>query len=276
MRLSRGASPCTAVLTACMLLSACATPYRAPGQYAQSADSATSGCRQAPALCRPQPGEQLATIPPVSGPASAAISLGAAARVVQTLIEATLDARIHQALKECADQARSDVMYQHFQRSPTREECLEVVDHDKQGQPVTRAMLLGREQHKAALACAELRLRQLKPGGFTVSPRYRHDPSTGLTRFIPPEEVKALLEQGRAAELLGTIEPDLVIHLPGQPLHVQRVFDFKFPCVNTDTPIRWREYPKGHAHQGMSQGRLYKDVLKVDPLRVQPHIGVIQ
>jgi hypothetical protein len=196
--------------------------------------------------------------------------------VVQILIDATLDASIRQALKECADQARSEVMYQHFQRSPTRQECQEVVAYDSQGQPVTRAMLLGREQHKAALACAELRLRQLKPGGFTIAPRYRYDPSTGLTRFIPPEEVKALLEQGRTAELLGTIEPDLVLHLPGQPLHVQHVFDFKFPCVNTDNPIRWRDYPDGHPHQGKSQGRLYKDALKAEPLRVQPHIGVIQ
>ena len=82
-------------------------------------------------------------------------------------------------------------------------------------------------------------------------------------------QVKALLKQGRAAELLGTIEPDLVLHLPGQPLHVQRVFDFKFPCVNTDKPMRWRD-------QVRNQGAAYEEALRVKPSRVQPHIGVIE
>src|SRR5262249_3296722 len=105
-----------------------------------------------------------------SAPHATAIGVAAAAMAVQTLIDATLDHSIRQVLKECADKARSDVMYRHFQRSPTREERMEVVEHDSQGQPVTRAMLLGREQHQAALECAEQRLRQIKPGGFTLSP----------------------------------------------------------------------------------------------------------
>jgi hypothetical protein len=281
MRRPRETSPWTAALAACVLLTACATPYSAPRQYHQAPvlapDSASNFCARYPALCRPQPGEQMPSVPPpISGPQAAALTIAAAAQVVQIAIDATLDARIRQALKECADEARSDVMYQHFQRSPTREECQEVVERDARGESVTRAMLLGREQHQAALECAERRLRQLKPGGFTLSPRYRYNPSTGQTQYIPPEEVKALLEQGRGAELRGTIEPDLVIHLPGNPLQVQRVFDFKFPCVNTDRQIDWRTYPKGHPFENVSQGRLYEEALKVRPMRVQPHLGVME
>ncbi|WP_224247450.1 hypothetical protein [Hyalangium gracile] len=275
-RSRRDASPWPAVLATCVLLTACVTPHSVPRQYAQGLDSGSNGCREAPILCLPQPGEKMATIPPLAGTQATLLSIAAAAKVVQTAIDATLETRIRQALKECADKARADVMDRHFQRSPTREECQEVVEHDAQGQPVTRAMLLGREQHQAALECAELRLRQLKPGGFTLSPRYRYDPSTNETRFMSPEEVKSLLDQGRAAELRGTIEPDLVIHLPGQPLHVQRVFDFKFPCVNTDKPSRWRAHPKGHPHEDISQKDLYERALKVVPKRVQPHIGVIE
>ncbi|MFL5347844.1 MAG: hypothetical protein ACJ8AT_23895 [Hyalangium sp.] len=278
MRLLRVTSPWAAVLTACVLLTACATPYGAPRQYNQapalSPDSASNGCRHAPVLCRPQPGEQLPSIPPASGPQAAALNIAAVAKVVQIAIDATLEGRIRQALTECANTARLDVMYRHFQRSPTREECLEVVEHDAQGQPVTRAMLLGREQHKVALECVEQRLRQLKPGGFTLSPRYRYNPSTGETQFIPPEEVQALLAQGRGVELRGTLEPDLVINLPGNPLQVQLVFDFKFPCVNTGEHSRWRTYPKGHPYANLSQGRLYADALGVQPLLVQPHFGV--
>jgi hypothetical protein len=262
---------------ACVLLTACATPYGAARQYAQATDSGTDGCIRYPALCRPLPGEQMPSVPPpVTGPHVTLLSIAGAAKVVQIFIDATLDGRIRQALEECADKARSDVMYRHFQRSPTHEECLEVVESDAQGQPVTRAMLLGREQHQAALECAEQRLRQLKPGGFTLSPRYRYNPSTGETQFIPPEEVQALLDQGRGAELRGTLEPDLVIHLPGQPLHVQRVFDFKFPCVNTGRPIPWRKYPAGHPKQGSFQGDAYNQALGVEPFRVQPHIGVFK
>jgi hypothetical protein len=266
-----------AVLAACVLLTACATPHGAPGQYEQSLDTHSNFCAKYPARCHPQAVGPMATAQsPLSGPQATALGIAAAAKVVQIAIDATLDERIRKALKECADQARSEVMYRHFQRGPTRDECLEVVESDAQGQPVTRAMLLGREQHKAALQCAQHRLKALKPGGFTLSPRYRFDPDTGQTHFMPSDQVKTLLDQGRSAELLGPNEPDIVVHLPGQPLGVQLVFDFKFPCVNTDTRSAWRRYPQGHPFKGLSQGELYKIVLKVEPFLVQPHVGVFR
>jgi hypothetical protein len=67
-------------------------------------------------------------------------------------LETELEEQIDEALAECADMARSQVMLQHFKdRGPTREECEEVVGHDCRGDPITRAMQLGVEQHKVAL-----------------------------------------------------------------------------------------------------------------------------
>jgi hypothetical protein len=121
--------------------------------------------------------------------------------------------RINEALAECADIARAEVMLKHFQgRRPTHEDCNEEVDTDLRGEPITRAMRLGVEQHRVALQCAEEQLRELKPGGYSLSPRYRYDPVTGKAEYLPPETVKELLRQGRSAELRGTLEPDIVIH----------------------------------------------------------------
>jgi hypothetical protein len=254
--------------------------------YSQSLDTATSGCRQNPALCVPQPGEQLPTVPsppaprppaslppPLSSAQSAALSIGAAGRIVQVAMDATLLARIQEALSMCADTARSEVLLKHFEgRGPTQAECNEVVGTDKRGEPITRAMQLGIEQHKLALQCTLERLSELKPGGFSLSPRYRFDKKTGLTTHIPPEEVNALIAKGRTMELRGTLEPDVVIHT-GNPLRIQTLFDFKFPCVNGGDP-GWRRYPEGSPHQGRDQGTVYQEALGAKPWRVLPRWGV--
>lgn len=104
---------------------------------------------------------------------------------------------------------------------------------DRRGQPITRAMQLGLEQHEVALRCAEEKLSKIKPGGFILSPRYRQDSNTGKTEYLPRKVVEELLRQGRGEELRGTLEPDLVIHEENLR-RVQSVYDFKFPCVNTD------------------------------------------
>ena len=64
-------------------------------------------------------------------------------------------------------------------------------------------------------------------------------------------------EARRSEELRGTLEPDLVI-FEESPRRVQAVYDYKFPCKNTDQPSScWR-------------------ALRVRPARVQPHVGVIR
>ncbi len=273
-----------AMLYAGVCLTACSTaPRRAPRTYAQSTDSATASCGRNPAPCKPQVGEQFPVIPtdpaarpppPLSGSQSAALNLAAVAKVVAVAIDASLEARIRQALSECADEARSQVMLKHFgDRGPTKAECDEkiVTAH---GETITRAMQLGNEQHQVALACAQQRLNGIKPGGFSLSPHYRVDPSTGRAQHIPRDQVDALLNQGRGVELRGTIEPDVVIHT-GNPHQVQAVFDFKFPCVNSGQAPQWRKYPPGHPCHPFDQKRMYEDALDTTPQMVIPRLGVL-
>lgn len=268
---------------ASVVLAACsASRQGTPGQYAQARDSATQTSLSQPQLAVPQVGEKLPVVPPLRPmrpPVAGALGAGAAAGA-QAVIDASkslapeLLERINEALAECADMARAEVMLKHFAgRGPTAQECNEQVDQDSRGEPITRAMKLGVEQHRVASQCAEEKLRELKPDGFSLSPRYRYDPATEKAEYIPREAVRDLLKQGRSAELKGTLEPDIVIHA-GSPHQVQAVYDYKFPCVNTDRKSPWRDYPKGHVHSGGNQRELYEQALKVTPLRVQPHLGV--
>jgi hypothetical protein len=164
-------------------------------------------------------------------------------------------------------------MARHFgTREPTREECNKKVGQDHKGHPITRAEQLGNEQHEAALKCVEKMLSELKPDGFTIKPRYRRNARTGDVEHIPAERVEALLREGRASELLGSIEPDFVVHKERVPHSIQAVYDFKFPCLSGHKS-RWREYPDG-PHQGRTQGEVYKEFLGVEPGLVTPRGGV--
>jgi hypothetical protein len=272
-----------ALLCASVLLVACsASRQNAPRQYAQSKDSATNASLRNPQLGTPQIGEKAPVVPPlrpvrppvVGALGAAAVAGGQAVIDASESLDSELWERIDKALAECANAARSEVMFKHFKgRRPTHEDCDEEVGRDSRGEPITRAMQLGVEQHQVALKCAEERLRELKPGGFSLSPRYRYDPDTGKAAHIPREVVKELLRQGRGSELRGTLEPDIVLHA-GAPHQVQAVYDYKFPCVNTDRWSSWREYREGHAHVGSNQRDLYRGALKVEPAMVQPHLGV--
>ncbi|HYO64529.1 MAG TPA: hypothetical protein VEU33_00495, partial [Archangium sp.] len=88
------------------------------------------------------------------------------------------------------------------------------------------------------------------------------------------EARERLVRQGREKELEGTLEPDVVIHT-GDPLKVWAVYDFKFPCPETNPPF-WRKYPKGHPYQGRTQGEMYQRALGRSPSRVTPLDGVIR
>jgi hypothetical protein len=264
-----------------LLLAACsAASHRTPRAYGQSLDSESSACIRNPALCPPQLGRHSPSVAPAkplpfSTAQSAALNIAAAGKVIQVAIDALLEARILEALSQCADDARSEILLKYFGgRGPTHAQCSEVVGMNDKGEPITRAMQLGIEQHQLALKCAQEKLDELKPGGFSISPRYHVDPSTGKVRYLSEAQVKELLNAGRSAELRGSIEPDIVIHA-GNPLHVQAVIDFKFPCVNGGEPP-WRRYPKGHAHHPRNQGEVYQEVLGVEPKRILPRLGVMR
>jgi hypothetical protein len=211
-----------------------------------------------------------------SGAAPGMAAAGGSA--VVRLLEKSAQNLIDKALAECADLARSEVLLRHRQAfagpSPTREECNEQVK-DATGRKVRRAMLLGTEMHQVALQCAKEKLDKLRPGGFSLEPRYRYDRRSGETKQVSDEEAQALRESGNGGELLGTFVPDVVIH-PGNPLHAQAVYDFKFQCVHMDRAPEWESYPAGHPHQKLGQGELYEEALGVLPARVAPRHGVVR
>jgi hypothetical protein len=203
--------------------------------------------------------------------ATAVATIDATLRV----LDAAMRARIEEALVECADTARSEVLLRRLGgKSPTPEECLEQVEVNERGEPVTRAMKLGEEMHEVTRQCAEKKLSALRPGGFSLEQRYRYNRDTGQISLVSRAEVEALLRQGLGRELLGTLQPDVVIHA-GDPLRAQVVYDFKFPCVNSDSIPRWRTYPQGHPYERLSQRAVYEKALGAEARLVVPRLGVI-
>lgn len=210
------------------------------------------------------------TVP--GGPLATLVTIVATLRVLQPAVKS----RIETALKECAEQARTEVLLRRFGgKSPTPEDCREVVATDSNGEPVTRAMQLGEEMHRLALQCTQDKLSKVRPGGFSLEPRYRYDRVRRTTTYVSPAEERALKSQGRWSELRGTIVPDVVLH-DGNPLHAQGIYDFKFPCSPSNYEPGWRDYPDGHPYEGESQRDVYKKILGKDPARVTPWLGIIR
>ncbi len=252
------------VLAGCVLLGACAGTTSHRGAETYRFDTVTNACRQSPANCAALAGRETTAM------------VGTTGYVVVRALEAPVRDLIDATLTECANLARSEVLLRHRQefasQSPSKEECKEQV-RDSTGRRVSRAMQLGTEMHQTAQKCVEERLGKLCPGGFSLEPHYRYDTKSGQTKHIPKEDVAALRESGNGGELLGTLVPDVVIH-DGNPLHIQQVYDFKFPCFHLDDMPRWDNYPPGHPHHDLDQGRLYEKALKASPARVAPRIGV--
>ncbi|HYO73173.1 MAG TPA: hypothetical protein VEU33_44625 [Archangium sp.] len=241
-------------------------------RYAQSVDSATSGCWRNPGCYTALPGEE-AVIPWLSRSVDAART---AVTVMRLLKDAEL-ARVEAILVECAKTAHFQVNEREFGKGkiPTREQCNEVVRQER-GRDVTRAMELGNKKHEEALACVQRELGVSFPDNFTVQPHYKYDPQTGRWRMLDPKHVAQWIRDELFDLLLGTLAPDVVIHDSGNPDKVQRVYDYKFPCVsNRKHRPMWRDYPEGHPHHPKNQGEMYREALGgEDPALVTPQLGV--
>jgi hypothetical protein len=135
-------------------------------------------------------------------------------------------------------------------------------------------MRLGIEMHEVARKCAEERLSRVRPGGFSLDQRYRPDMDTGQKELVSTEKEQALEESGNGGELKGTLKPDVVIH-QGDPLNALVVYDFKFPCVNSDSIPEWSQYPDGHPFAGFSQGEMYQKFIAPLIARIIPRLGVV-
>lgn len=257
----------------CLLLwTACAGPeVRTPRSYSQIAmDSATSGCLRNPA-CASQVGQD-AILPWLSRAAERA----AQAAALMRLWEAAEVARVERVLVECAKQANFDVNERMLGpgRLTTRQICEEKVV-DANGRTVKRGVLLGNAKHETALACVQEKLGTTDAGRFSLEPRYLKDAQTGRTRWLDPAEVARWLAAGQFFLLTGTIAPDVVLHALGDPLKVQRVYDFKFPCPVTNEPA-WGRYPPGHVFENLDQSTVYRRLLGegLTPQTVSPNLGV--
>ncbi|MGE6762326.1 hypothetical protein ACQKGO_30230 [Corallococcus interemptor] len=249
-----------------VLLQACGGAHRR-GQY--EFDSATTGCRTNPAYCAKVAGEEAVLPRTVRTFATAGSSAAAAVRI----LDAALKQRVRKALEECANKARTEVILANFgPRSPTPKECREQV-RDEQGRTITRAMKLGNEMHRVALQCAEEKLNQLRPGGFSLEPTYLHDLDSAKTTWLSPAEVARIRQRGSLGELKGSLVPDVVLHA-GDPARVEAVYDFKFPCADLTRQAAWRDYPPEHPYFRYDQGTMYRRAFKVDePVMVQPWLG---
>lgn len=250
------------VLACSVLLGACASVPVRGTSLGYNLDSPSAACRNSLSACVALYGKEVASV----------------SAVLRVALDKTTKDSIDKALSECADLARSEVLLRHqgdFEGlSPNAVECNEPAKNAKR-KDVTWAMQLGTEMHEVALECAGKRLGELRPKGFSLEPRYRYDTKTGRWKLVSPAEERALEETGNIGELKGSLKPDVVIH-QGDPLNPQEVYDFKFPCVNTDVAPPWSEYPDDHPYTGLDQGEVYGEMLAPNPARVVPRLGVIR
>lgn len=266
------------VLASSACLVACSTPFSGrpagPRHYAQAMDSATSACLRNPSCYMPAPGED-AIIPWLSRSLTA---VRTAVAVVKVLDAAEL-ARIEQVLYDCALEAQAQVNDRMFGKGnrPTQKQCQETFTTDTRGNPVTWAMHLGREKHRVALECVSKNLGAAFAEHVSLQPQYRYHRETGGLELLDPRQVEHWLRNGLWYMLLGTLIPDVVLHASGNPLRIQDVYDFKFPCAPNRGPS-WNEYPENHPYQGLTQGDMYREALKPqrEPARVAPGYGVLR
>jgi hypothetical protein len=246
-----------------LLLGACAGMERhgTPRVYAQGFDTETNACLRFPGNC---PGAQQLAARQRAAEAGATFASIAATLYSEDKIQQN---RIAEAILDCVKDTDFKLNERYFGGNPTREQCSEVVGRDTRGNPVTRAMLLGREKHTLALECIQQKLDEIRPKGFSLNQRYQQNKATGKWEPLSEQQVKALLRAGGTG-LIGTIEPDIVIHT-GNLVEVLDVFDLKFPCPGTN-PAIWHGYPEGHPYAAMNQGAAYERAFGVNPARVSP------
>jgi hypothetical protein len=248
------------------------TPASATPRHYSYDNTVSAACREHPADCAALSGEEASFEPVVQ----VGISVASAAAALKSLDD-TKRREIEEELERCADLARSEVLLRHEgdfkELTPDADECKQPAKNATR-KDVTWAMQLGTEMHEAARRCAEAELSRLRPGGFSLEQRYRFDRRTRQKKLVSTEEEVLLAKNNNTGELAGSLKPDVVIHA-GDPLKPEAIYDFKFPCVNTDEPPAWSRYSDG-PYQGSDQGRIYKEAFGPNVSRVVPRLGIIQ
>lgn len=179
-------------------------------------------------------------------------------------------AELQERLAECARMAEHQVNSAHFgNRPPTREECGEELEVDGCPEPITRAMLLGRQKHTVALACARDVLTRLWPAPFSIEQRYRYYPHSRILETISREKEQQLIERRCTGDLRGTIKPDIVLHSDYNLLQAAIIIDLKFPCPPSNPP-NWTKYGPKSAYPDSTQGQVYEEALNGEVLLLTP------
>ncbi|MHA7634733.1 hypothetical protein [Corallococcus sp. M7] len=182
---------------------------------------------------------------------------------------------LEERLAECAVQAERPGNARFFEnRPPTRQECREVVGRDRCGNPITRAMQLGKQKHVLVLQCAEEVLKELWAAPYSIEQRYRYYPNARFVETISREKEARMLAEGCTDELRGTIKPDLVLHADRNLLESALTLDFKFPCPESNEP-QWTLYGESSPYKGQTQEQIYQEALGGKALLVSPQTGVV-
>jgi hypothetical protein len=181
-----------------------------------------------------------------------------------------LQDRLDETMRRCADRADEAMNRKwHGGRKPTPQECKVVMAVDRKGRQVTWAMVLGQEKHREALSCVEETLTQWMKDRYALEQRYRYLGQPGRVEPLSTRQVEQMLRDGRWRELVGTLEPDVVIHT-GNLKQVLWVYEFKFPCVDPGATPNWNTYPPGHPYAGSNQGKVYGEAFNVSIVRIVP------
>src|SRR6218665_736741 len=193
---------------------------------------------------------------------TAAVRAAQAVRGLLTLKDFLDEAEVAQVeavLVQCAREADFQVNEREYGRGgfPSDAECRRRIGQGKDGAPVTRAMELGSMKHEQAFACVERELGRDYSDHLAREPRYGKDASSG--------------EYVLTGETVGSLVPDIVLHVVRDATRIQLLYDFLFPCTSKS-----KSEPLGQDRR-----TLLKKLEKYEPLTrhqpralVTPQLGI--
>ncbi|EPX56551.1 putative lipoprotein [Cystobacter fuscus DSM 2262] len=168
-------------------------------------------------------------------------------------------AQVEAVLVQCAREADFQVNEREYGQGkfPDDKECNRVVGHDKLGRKIRRSMELGTMKHEVAFACVERELGEKFPDHFTREPRYGKEPTTGGYSITDTR--------------WDSLVPDLVLHFVRNANHIQRLYDFYFPCTASK-----KSNPLGDTGETVRQKLdKYKELSGAEqPALVTPQLGI--
>ncbi|MFY0579818.1 hypothetical protein ACN28S_41190 [Cystobacter fuscus] len=134
-------------------------------------------------------------------------------------------------------------------------------------------MELGTKKHAAAFECIQKELGESFSKNITLQPRYKYDPTLKRWLMLDPKLVAKWVEEKLLDLLLGTLAPDIVIHESGNPNKVQRIYDYKFPCLPSRKARPLWRYSRD---QQSDQGTRYMNALggEAKPRLITPQLGI--